>query len=182
MLIAGNLEQHPASIRGLDLVVGVLVLANGEVVEEGAPLWQDIEAELDALLVVDIRDAEVMAVHGVLDSPIQPSERQLAVECTRVRVPWLLKVHPVELLEDIEVLILGVYRVLQIGLVCLVHPYEALEDIPLLQPGSLAEEVWRVADPRILVQIVDFHDTDQDQFSLLYVAVICWRSHLEETV
>lgn len=98
-----------------------------------APLWQDVEAKLDSLLFLNVLDFPIwITVDNFHYSPVKPRKRELYIELACLFAPWLSIVHFVQLLENLELFILCVNSMLQVGFVLLIYSYQSLKDVWLL--------------------------------------------------
>ena len=98
-----------------------------------APLWQNVEAKLDSLLLFNVLDFPIwIAVDNFHYSPVKPRKWELYIELASLFAPWLAIVHFVQLLENLKLFILSVDSVLQVGFVLLIYSYQSFEDVWLL--------------------------------------------------
>ena len=105
-------------------------------------LREYIKAQLNfALLILALE--LIMRVKDALfhDEPVHPGEALLDVEVGLKVSPVLQIVNLCELLQQIELFVASIDRVLHCRLVVLVHPYESLSDVFGLQSQWMTQQV-----------------------------------------
>ena len=76
--------------------------------KEGFSTRQDVKADLQLLFFVNIRHFDISSFDHVHDAPIEPCVRQVNVERGMVVIQVLKVIDLVQLMQYIEILIVGI--------------------------------------------------------------------------
>ena len=108
LVAARRVKELLAGVKGCNLVILAGHVGFRQFVQEAVAARQDIEAELDLRLLVDLANIDLPSLYHLNDAPIEPSVAHLNVVAGLVVLHRLQVVDPIDLLAQLVVEILGV--------------------------------------------------------------------------